>query len=228
MLNNENIIKIRDVKKSYGQNSVFSGLNLNIRRGEILSVIGPNGCGKTTLFKMILKITKPDKGEIEFDSRFVPGFLIEELIPFERLNLLDNLKALSILTRTYGKNNSYNDIISASFCEKIKSKPFRQLSSGQKRKAMFALSLINDPETIILDEPFNSLDLKERIDIISSIRYLKETRQKTVIISSHDLTSLYQICDQFCFIKGGVVIDKIPKEQISSQELNSIFLKLYC
>ena len=197
----EKIITIRDLKKSYGDNTVFSDLNLDVERGKIISIIGPNGCGKTTLFKMILKISNPSDGTVNIHGGVTPGFLIEELIPFERLSLTDNLKAFSILSNTYGKNRSFNEIISASFCEKIKSKPFKQLSSGQKKKAMFALSLLNDPEVIILDEPFNSLDLKERIDIISSIRYLKESKNKTVMISSHDLTSLYDICDEFCFIK---------------------------
>ena len=95
------------------------------------------------------------------------------------------------------------------------------------RKIFFALSLLNDPEIMVLDEPLNSLDLKERIDIISSIRYLKENRGKTIIISSHDLNSLYELSDVFCFLKEGRIFQTLNKADIEQENLNELYLKLY-
>jgi len=223
----ENIIKLTSISKSYSGNTVFSDITFNVTRSKITSVIGPNGCGKTTLFKIILGMTDPEKGEILRPGRDSFGFMMDDYPPFSHLNLINNLNAFSKLYKTSVSKKKISNIISETFCDKIKSKIFRNLSAGQKKKVMFAISLLNDPEILILDEPLNSLDLKERIDMISSIKYMNRIRNKTLLVSSHDLNSLYELCDNFCFIKNDRIESVISKNNITSDELTDLYLHLY-
>ena len=220
-------VKLSEVVKNYSGISVLSGLNMDIIKGSVTSVIGPNGSGKTTLFKIILGITDPDNGRVILGPEQKKGFLIEDLKPYENLNLIQNLTAFSFLNGKSISSSETEDIITISFCKDICRKPLKKLSAGQKRKAYFAFSLLNDPELIILDEPLNSLDLKERIDLISSVKYLRDSRSKTILISSHDLDSLYEICDTFCFLKNGKIERIMNKKVIEPSELNRIFMELY-
>ena len=220
-------VELSGIEKNYSNKPVFYGLNLKIKKGSVTSIIGQNGSGKTTLFKIILGIIDQDKGNIVIEPEYKTGFLIEDLKPYENMNLIQNLTAFSLLDGKKISKSEINDIITMSFCKDISTKPIKKLSAGQKRKVYFAFSLLNDPDQIILDEPLNSLDLKERIDLISSIKYLRDSRSKTIIISSHDLDSLYEICDTFGFIKDGRIDLILEKEDIDPSELNSVFMNLY-
>lgn len=224
---NEFPVKLCGIEKKYSAKPVLNELELKIKKGSVTSIIGPNGSGKTTLFKIILGISDPDRGSIMTDPGFKTGFLIEDLKPYENLNLIENLTAFSLLYGRSISKSETDDIVSMSFCTNICKKPIKKLSAGQKRKVYFAFSLLNDPDMIILDEPLNSLDLKERIDLISSIKYLRDSRSKTILISSHDLDSLYEICDTFCFLKDGKIEKVLEKNEIDTSGLNGIFMDLY-
>jgi len=223
----DKIITLKNIKKSYSGNTVLSDLDLVINNNSVTSVIGPNGSGKTTLFKLILGITDCNEGDIEKSLNYSFGFMLDDCRPFDRLTLVQNMIAFSGLSQNKITRKNINEIISITFCEKIKSKPFKSLSAGQQKKALFALSLLNDPKILILDEPLNSLDLKERIDIISTIRFLKEAKGKTIIISSHDLASLYELCDIFNFLKDGRICNTAYKSELSPDKLNELYLEIY-
>lgn len=223
----DTIINIKGVSKSYSGNEVFSGLDIEIEKGKITSVIGPNGCGKTTFFRLILNTTDRNGGSIQRPCLSSFGFMLEDLVPFLHLNLIQNMTAFSKLSGKKLSRKKLDEIISDTFCGSIKNRPYKNLSSGQKRKFSFALSLVDDPEILVLDEPLNSLDLKERIDMISSVKYLNKELGKTFLISSHDLNSLYDLCDEFCFIKDRRITERYFKQDITQDELTSIYLEIF-
>jgi ABC-2 type transport system ATP-binding protein len=220
-------IVVKGLDKSYGKNIVLRGLEADFRKNIITAVIGPNGSGKTTLFKLILGISRPNGGTVVINNDTGIGFMLENFKPYERLSLVENMRAFSRLSRKDCGRDDLNSILSFTFCDKLRNKKFGTLSAGQQRKFLFALSLIGNPGIIILDEPLNSLDLKERIDMVTSIKYLKETRGTTIIVSSHDLTGLYELCDDFLFLKDGIIAKSMNRNEFSGDGINNIYLEIY-
>ena len=207
------ILRACHLNKSFGKQEVLTDLNFEIQRGDIVGLIGKNGCGKTTLMKMILGLTPLTKGEIQFegDSEYTTkrnslnkiGFLLDCKL-FEDFSAYDNLKLFSMYSSSFDKSGldkRINKLLKFVGLDSSK-KLVKSYSFGMKQRLGLALALLDDPEFLILDEPFVGLDPAGVRVLLDYIVKLRREKRVTILISSHQLHEIEEICDYFLFING--------------------------
>ena len=205
------ILRACHLNKSFGKQEILTDLNFEIHRGDIVGLIGKNGCGKTTLMKMILGLTPLTKGKIQFkgDSEYTTkrnslnkiGFLLDYKL-FEDFSANDNLKLFSMYSSSFDKSEldkRINKLLKFVGLDSSK-KLVKSYSFGMKQRLGLALALLDDPEFLILDEPFVGLDPTGVRVLLDYIVKLRREKGVTILISSHQLHEIEEICDYFLFI----------------------------
>ncbi|AUB54686.1 MULTISPECIES: ABC transporter ATP-binding protein [Methanobacterium] len=203
-MNDENIVEIKNLKKGFdkGKITALNGIDLNIKRGEFISIIGPSGSGKSTLLNMIGALDRPDEGTIkvagydlkgkkdlsEFRSREI-GFIFQlhNLIP--NLSVVENVEIPMFESGLSGKNmreKALKLLENMNLSDKASRKP-TELSGGERQRVAIARSLANDPSIILADEPTGSLDSKNGQMILKLLKDLHDKEKVTLIMVTHDL-----------------------------------------
>jgi len=205
------MIEIKNIYKKFGKLEVLSDVNLSCKKGECIALIGPNGCGKTTLIKSVLGMVLPDKGSIEFNGKTVLGeYLYRENIGYmpQIGRYPDNMTIGQIIDMIKKIRNCQNeldeDLLKAFEIEKMYDKKMRTLSGGTTQKISAVLAFLFNPDVLILDEPTAGLDplaseiLKEKI--------IKEKdKGKLIFITSHLLSELDDLITEIIFMQDGKV-----------------------
>ena len=205
------MIEIKKCSKKFGKHEVLQNINLSFHKGECIALIGPNGCGKTTLIKSILGMVIPDSGSVEFNNKSIFGdYLYRENIGYmpQIGRYPDNMTIGQIIEMIKKIRNSEQaldeDLINAFELEKMFLKQMRTLSGGTTQKVSAALAFLFNPEVLILDEPTAGLDplaseiLKEKI-----IR--EKEKGKLILITSHLLSELDDLVTEIIFMQDGKV-----------------------
>lgn len=205
------LLKVKNVYKSFDNQEILSDVNFDIKSGDIVGLIGKNGSGKTTLMKMILGFTPVTKGEIIFneqkeytknESLNKIGFLLDCKL-FEDFSAYDNLKLFSMYSNHKFENVEQRIVELLRFVGlDNNTKAVRSYSFGMKQRLGLALALLDEPEFLILDEPFVGLDpvgVRILMDYIVKVRREKGV---TVLISSHQLHEIEEICDYFLIVQN--------------------------
>lgn len=231
------MIKLTGVTKLYKHFAAVSDLNLEVREGEILGIIGHNGAGKSTTLKMMVGLTAPTSGTVEImgrdmarDSTFVKkqiGYLPEESPLYENMTVSEYLLFFSEL---YGmpskKAKERMDSLLGSLKLPDQKKLTGELSKGMKRKVAIARCLLHDPSLLILDEPNSGLDPLTSFFIIDYLKQLRE-QGKTIVLSAHNLFHVEYICDRVAIMKNGklLVCDNMDaiRKSLGSREFQVIF-----
>ena len=227
------MITINNIKKSYEGKSVLDIPSLTIPHGENFGLVGNNGAGKTTLFSLLLDLIKASSGEIlsketnvatseewkKYTGSFLDeGFLLDFLTPNEYFEFTGKL---------YGMNKSdVNDFLSPYsefFNDEIlgSKKYIRDLSKGNQKKVGIAAALLGNPEILILDEPFANLDPTSQIRLKAILNDLRA--EKTVLVSSHDLNHVTEVCHRIVVLDQGEVVKDIETSPATLEELERYF-----
>ncbi|MDI9437838.1 MAG: ABC transporter ATP-binding protein [Euryarchaeota archaeon] len=221
---NKPIIQIKDLKKRYdhGKITALNGLNLNIKRGEFVSIMGPSGSGKSTLLNMIGALDTPDSGQImvngidltvkkdlsQFRSQEI-GFVFQmhNLIP--NLNVLENVK-IPMLEGNLNSKQMENRVMgllkAVGLEDKIRQTP-NKLSGGERQRVAIARALVNHPSIILADEPTGSLDSKTGDIILKLLRNLHEQENVTLVMVTHE-PYVAQMADRIVYVLDGRVSKK--------------------
>lgn len=245
----EKVVEVKNLTKKFGSGkSIFTAcddLSFEVKEGEILGLLGPNGAGKTTTIQMLLDILKPTSGEIKiFGQTFAKNR--EEImrqVNFSstyvqlpgRLSVWENLYIFALLFNVGQPKARVAQVLSLLKAEDLKDQRYNFLSSGQRTKIGLAKALLNEPRLLLLDEPTASLDP----DVADSIRLLlKEIVRKqktTVLITSHNMAEVEEICDRVIFINHGKIVAlgtplEITREILDKAahepDLGQVFLKI--
>lgn len=227
------MIMIRNLTKKYGSNLVLNIAELDIEKGHIYGFIGPNGAGKTTLFKILAGLTIPTTGEMIVTTgenikkyRQKMSFMIENPYLYESMTALENIK---IIGGIRGETND-NLLIGLLHLLKIDNtgkKKVKHFSLGMRQRLGIACALAADPEVIVLDEPMNGVDPEGIVELRELLTNLCKERDITMLISSHILGELFQLCTDFVFIHNGQIVNKLDKKTVKDTDLDleSFYMK---
>ncbi|WP_158796571.1 ABC transporter ATP-binding protein [Pedobacter sp. L105] len=228
------IIEINNLKKIYAGRTVVDIEKLSINPGETVGVVGNNGAGKTTLFRMLLDLIRPDSGEIlskginvasddqwkSYTASYLDeGFLIDYLTPEEYFVFVGSLHQLSVKDVT-AYLSQYQDFFNGEILER--GKYIRDFSKGNQNKIGISAALMQDPELLILDEPFANLDPTTQMRLITHLKSLKSGKL-TTLISSHDLNHVTDVCDRIILFEKGKVIKDLYTNENTLKELEEYF-----
>ena len=235
--NRKVVLETKNLSKKFGNKEILKSIDMTIYEGDIVGLIGPNGAGKSTFIKTVLNLYKATEGEIsicginvdeDFESALSNvGCVIESPDLYPHLSGIKNLKIVALMNNI--KDDEYIEKIIKMFKlnTRINDK-VKKYSLGMKQRLGIACALIKKPKLLILDEPTNGLDplgIKELREIIKNI---SEEMNVTVLLSSHILSEIENICDRIFIIDNGYIIDEIDVEDMKSHEmsLEQEYLKL--
>lgn len=220
------MLKIENLSKKFKGNDFYSlkDVSLEIKKGEIVGLIGKNGAGKSTLMKLIAKSLKPTSGTITYDETDINsrdnvledfGIMIDPVF-YPEMSVADNLK---FYLKLHGKQDLYPNIEKTlklvELWEVRKRKP-KGFSFGMKQRTALALAMVAEPDFLILDEPFVGLDpigVKKLIDIL---KQWSSERQISMLISSHQLGELEALCERYIYIESGKLADSFERQGTQS------------
>ena len=236
----KNLVEVKNLKKNYSSKEAVKDISFNIRENEILGLLGPNGCGKTTTIGMLLGLLKPTDGEIRIDNMNFETNRIEILSkinfisPYIELPKKLTVKQnLTVYGRLYNIKNLQKRI--EYLTEKLRLAELLhritgELSSGQKNRASLAKALINTPQVLFLDEPTASLDPEVGDFVRSFLETYKQENKISILLASHNMNEVSRLCKSVLMMKNGQIIDKgSPKSLIDKhgrKNLEEVFLKL--
>lgn len=236
------MIEVSGLYSGYGKRDVLFDINFNVKENEKLCVIGPNGCGKTTLMRALIGFI-PYRGEIKISGKNAHDMKRKELS--SKIALLSQLSGISFdysvyetvaLGRYIANSRKVFDEQTKAEKEKIlyyiemvglisiKDKPITELSGGQLQRVMLARTLAQEPSVILLDEPTNHLDLKYQIALIDYLKEWASKPQRCIIGVMHDLNLAMQLADKILLLeKGKVNSFDLAENVLKSDELKSVF-----
>ena len=229
------MINIQNISKKYGATVVLNVEEILIPAGQSFGLVGNNGAGKTTLFNVLLDLVRPTTGEISnnnikvheseewknFTSSFIDeSFLISYLTPNEYFDFIGELRGMNktgVAKFITQFEDFFNDEIIG------KKKYLRDLSKGNQKKVGIVAAMMGNPKVVILDEPFANLDPTTQIRLKQIIRNLTEKEEVTVLVSSHDLTHVTEVCERIVVLDKGTVVKDIQKSEETLKELENYF-----
>ncbi|TKC07652.1 ABC transporter ATP-binding protein [Pedobacter frigoris] len=229
------ILEISNLKKTYGSRTVVNINELQINEGETIGLVGNNGAGKTTLFRMLLDLIRPDEGQIiskgenvaasdqwkNYTASYLDeGFLIDYLTSEEYFFFIGSLHNLSE-AHVLDYLKSYEEFFNGEILGK--GKYIRDFSKGNQNKIGIAAALMQNPELLVLDEPFANLDPTTQIRLKSLIKLLKTGDKMTTLISSHDLNHVTDVCDRIILLEKGLIIKDFQTNENTLKELEAYF-----
>jgi len=229
------MITIDIVSKKYGKAEVLNIDALEIPTGQSFGLVGNNGAGKTTLFNILLDLIRPTTGAIvtndisvnkseawkKFTGSFIDeSFLISYLTPEEYFQFIGDLRGMNKADVT-----SFLSQFDEFFNEEVleKKKYLRDLSKGNQKKVGIVAAMMGDPKVVVLDEPFANLDPTTQIRLKKILKTLTENKEITVLVSSHDLSHVTEVCERIVVLDKGAVVKDIVTSAETLQELERYF-----
>ncbi|MBD1397734.1 ABC transporter ATP-binding protein [Pontibacter sp. JH31] len=229
------MIEVKNLEKSYSGTTVVKINALQVTSGESVGLVGNNGAGKTTLFRMMLDLVRPTGGEVfskgiavaETDawkyytgSHLDEGFLIDYLTPEEYFKFIGELHGLSqgdVQERLLPFMDFFNGEVLQ------QRKYIRDFSKGNQKKIGIAAAALSHPELLVLDEPFANLDPTSQIRLKNLLKYLHAQHNMTMLISSHDLNHVIEVCERIVILEKGQIVQDMQTTENTLQALEAYF-----
>jgi ABC-2 type transport system ATP-binding protein len=229
------MLTINNLSKEYSGVIVLDIPELSIGKGESFGLVGNNGAGKTTLFRLILDLIRPKTGNVLSKENDVSltenwkyytgsyldrNFLIDFLTPEEYFEFNGRIHGMSpedLKSFLFSMEEFFNDEILG------RKKFIRDLSKGNQQKIGVAAALMAEPEVIVLDEPFNGLDPSSQIRLMNMLNQLKKEKETTMLISSHDLNHVTEVCSRIAILEKGIIVKDLKTNENTLKELQSYF-----
>ena len=226
----EKVIELVHLQKQFGENTVLRDINLSVSKGEVLSIIGASGSGKSTMLRCINLLETPTSGQILYHGKDITGhdinlsqYRAKVGMVFQSFNLFNNMTALnncitgqvSVLKRS----REEAEAIAMKYLERVGMAPYinarpSQLSGGQKQRVAIARVLANDPEIILCDEATSALDPMTTESILSLLQTINRTQNITIVVITHEMKVIQQICNRVAVLDEGRIQETGPVSEV--------------
>ncbi|WP_270647126.1 ABC transporter ATP-binding protein [Paeniclostridium hominis] len=235
------MISCENLKVGYEERVIIDNLSLSIKKGEVVSIIGPNGCGKSTLLKSLSRMIKPISGDIYIQNENIkslksktisqkvcllsqhndaPGDLtVEELVYFGRIPHKKWYES-----KSKSDEELVNWAIENTGLTRYKNTPISSLSGGERQRAYIAQALCQKPDVLLLDEPTTYLDISYQLELMELVREINEKLNITIVMVLHELNQASKYSDRLVIMKSGeIVSDGSPKEIINKETIKKVY-----
>ena len=231
-------IKTENIYKSYKGIKVVKGVSVKLKKGEIVGLLGPNGAGKTTTFDMIVGLISPETGEVYHNNNKITnlpmykrsqmgiGYLPQEVSVFRKLSVEDNIKAILEMSKLSKKEQQLKleDLMDEFGLNHVKKNLGRNLSGGEKRRTEIARCLANNPDFILLDEPFAGVDPIAVEDIQRIVLKLKR-KNIGILITDHNVQETLSIVDRaYLLFEGRILKDGSAEDLSKDEQVRKVYL----
>ncbi len=238
VLENDTGLQVTGLRKSYRKRIIIHDISLELRRGEVVALLGPNGSGKTTTFYSIAGLTSSDGGQVKIDgmdvttmpmyrrARMGLSYLPQETSIFRGLNVEDNIKSiLDISTPLKSERQAKLEKLLSDFrIEHLRRTPALALSGGERRRVEIARASATDPKYILLDEPFAGVDPISVNDVRNLVSELK-SRSIGVLITDHNVRDTLKIVDRAYILHDGrVIVSGLPEDVVNNDNVRRVYL----
>ncbi|MDO4670195.1 MAG: ABC transporter ATP-binding protein [Aerococcus sp.] len=234
-MNQTPVLTVTDLTKRYGEQMALNHFNLSVKPGEIIGIAGPNGAGKTTLFKILTGLTPNYEGQVRLfnattkkelqSARKYVGAIIEDPAFYPELSARQNL-AIFRWQRGVVDTNRVDELLEQLELSHTGKKPVKNFSLGMKQRLAIAQSLLHRPDLLIFDEPINGLDPKAIRELRQLFHYLAHDLGATLLISSHILSELEEVCDRFVIMNHGQKLKEFSKAELATMTQDFYFLRV--
>ena len=236
----KNSIEVINLSKSYKTKKAVNNISFKIDENEIVGLLGPNGCGKTTTIGMILGLLKPTSGQVLINGKDIENNKISILhkmnfiSPYielpKKLTVYQNLIVYGKLYNIQNLNERINFLSEKLRLRDLLDKITGELSSGQKNRVSLAKALINDPTVLLLDEPTAALDPETADFIRTFLEKLREEKKISVLLASHNMDEVKRLCNSVMMMKDGNIVDGGTPEDLiekyGQKNLEEVFLEI--
>jgi ABC-2 type transport system ATP-binding protein len=235
-----NNLQIDSLSKIYNGVEAVKSISFTIKRNEIIGLLGPNGCGKTTTIGMILGLLKPSSGKVLIDNKDIEKNRVDILkkinfiSPYielpKKLTVKQNLFVYGKLYNVENLDNKIEYLTEKLRLNEILNCITGELSSGQKNRVSLAKAIINDPILLLLDEPTASLDPETGDFVREFLEDFQKERKNSILLASHNMSEVERLCTSVMMMKNGSIIDSGKPEELilkhGRKNLEEVFLKL--
>ncbi|MFA6803994.1 MAG: ABC transporter ATP-binding protein [Candidatus Methanomethylophilaceae archaeon] len=232
-------IKIDDIDFSYSNAPVLNDITLDLEGPQFVTILGPNGVGKSTLIHCINKVLKPTRGSVMVDEINIDDIKLKDMakkIGYVPYASTDSFPLTVIDTVLMGRSphsgwrstdedlNIVYNVLKMLHIDDLAMRSFNELSAGQHQKVMLARGLVQDPEILLLDEPTSNLDIKHQLEVTYILKDLARSHNLLVIMISHDINIASKFSDKIILLRGGTIFSiGTPQEVITEKNIKEVY-----
>ena len=221
------ILQVEQLHKNFNGLKAVNGISFEVQAGQCIGLLGPNGAGKTTTVEMMEGIKQPDQGQILFQGkRLDANFRQRSGVMFQSTALQDFItvyEALQLFQRLYPHTMDLQTIIEDCALTDFLHQDTAKLSGGQRQRLLLAISLVNDPDILFLDEPTTGLDPQARHNFWQLVRKIRQ-QNKTIILTTHYMEEAYELCDRIIIMDHGEILAEGTPEELLSRHFDDVIV----
>lgn len=224
------LVKVNNVSKQYGSDTVIEDISFEINKGELLAIIGPNGSGKSTLIKIIVGLIEANAGSVDFNFAsknrqwtigYVPqSFHVGKQLP---LTVEEFLHLTACRAAKHNTKSSIKEALKAVETPELVGKQLSQLSGGQLQRVLIARSILHETELLVLDEPVTGIDVKGELAIYKLLKKLQKDRGTTSIVVSHELDFVGKYATSVVCLNKRLICHTTPAKALANESLKSLY-----